>query len=375
MPATIRTETYNTLLTTTLRNMRGSIRDEISTSQHFLAYLDFRGRKRFVSDGRTVDVPLMYELNQTGDVYQGYGVLDTTPPDGHTVNGYPWANLGLTISVNGSERRANQGKSAIFNLINVKKSQAVATAKEMLSSALIVGNLAATGSLSQFTRVTGRIDPSALGPYPLPALVDANPSRSVTIGEINGATNSWYRNFALASTATTYNGVMKEFLRCYMEAEKGVGGPPDIMLGDQKAWELYFSHLETKERYMVTDQRVIDVLGGSRDSLIMYRNAPFIWDEHTPDVGTTTATPVNYFNSSEVGTYGGDGAHSTVYFLNSQALEYIVHSQADWITTPFIPAVNAPDTSTAGMLWQGQLVANSRRKHSVLYDIDNTISS
>jgi len=73
MANTIRTETYNLLLTTTMRNMRGRIRNEISTSQHFLAYLEMRGRKRYVNGGRKIDAAVMYDFNQTGDIYTDYG--------------------------------------------------------------------------------------------------------------------------------------------------------------------------------------------------------------------------------------------------------------------------------------------------------------
>jgi hypothetical protein len=375
MAETIRTETYNTLLTTTMRNMRGRIRDEISTSLHLCSYLEMRGRKRFVSSGRKIDAAVMYDFNQTGDVYQNYGQLDTTPPEGHTVNSWDWAQMGLTISVSGFERRANQGREAIFNLVQTKKNQAVATAKHMLSSAIVAGKNT-TGSLTQFSRVTGIIDPTALGPYPIAALVDANPSRSVALGELNGSTDTWWQNNAAASTATTFAGYKKEMLRQYMNAEKGVGGAPDLCLSDQFTWELYFGSLETKERYMVTDQRTIDTLGGSRDSLIMYRNAVCLWDEHLPDVGTTTAVPAHYFNgNTEVGTYLQSGAHGTMFFLNSDHIEYVCHPQADWVTTPFITPANQPDISTSALIWQGQLLVNSRRKHSVLYDIDNSISS
>lgn len=377
MAATIRTETYNTLLTTTMRNMRGAMRDEISKSNKWISYLDMRGQKRFVGSGRSIDSALKYEHNRTGDIYQGYGILDTTPPDGHTVNGFPWAQLGLTITINGYERRVNQGREAIFNLLQVKKDQATATAKEMLSSAVLIGKLSsgATGNLNQFVRATGRIDPSAQGPYPLPALVDASPARSVTIGEVNGATETWWQNKALAATATTLAGLRQNMLRIYQQCSRGVGGEPDIVLSDELSWQVYYNGLETKERYIVADQRTIDVLGGSRDSMIMYRNAVTIWDEYVPDVGTTTATPENYFTDEEIGTYLQSGTHGTMFFLNSNTFEYVVHPQADWTMTPFLSPVNQPDSSTAAMLWMGQMVINSRRKNGVLYDIDNSLNT
>ncbi|MEX2187798.1 MAG: hypothetical protein WD875_13420, partial [Pirellulales bacterium] len=46
----------------------------------------------------------------------------------------------------------------------------------------------------------------AVGPLPIPALVDANPARSVAIGNINGGTYTWWRNQAASSTASTFAG-------------------------------------------------------------------------------------------------------------------------------------------------------------------------
>lgn len=372
----IRTETYNHLLTSTARKMLSAeIQDQISSSNKLVNWMKMNNRVRMVNGGERITVPLMFEHNPSADIFQSYGQLDTTPPDGHTQTFWPWSQMAVTISISGLERRKNQGTSQILNLLQNKMDQARATATELLSENLVMGRIrnGVSGSLSQFERRKGRMDPSALGPYPIPALIDANPSRSVSIGDINGSTDAYWRNRAIASTATTLDGFRQEKLRLYMQCERGVGGPPDLVLCDERTWQLYFNGLELKERYMVTDQQKIDVLGGSRDSMIMYRNAIQVWDEDVPDVGTTTATPEALYEA-EVGSYLANGANGTEYHINTNAMQLAVHPQANWQMTDFVKPHNQ-DASTATMLWQGQLCVLHRRKLGVLYDINNTIAS
>lgn len=62
MAATTVSEQYDAVLTTTLRNLRGELRDNITRSNKLLAWLESRGRTRRVSGGERIQVPLMYAL-------------------------------------------------------------------------------------------------------------------------------------------------------------------------------------------------------------------------------------------------------------------------------------------------------------------------
>lgn len=297
--------------------------------------------------------------------------LDTTPADGITSAFYPWAQLAVPITISGLEQRQNNGPEQIRDLLRAKMTQSEASAMELLNNCVTAGKISsgATGSLNAFVSRTGRLDSSADGPHPLAFLIDAVAARSVSVGDINGSTETFWRNQVSASTATTFAGFKQEMGNLYNTCRRGVGGPPDLGILDQLIWELYFNSLQSQERYFVTNQRIIDVLGGAGEDMLKFRNATLVWDEVVPDVGTSTANVVD-----SIGTSLQSGAHGTLYFVNSNALEYIVHTDADWTQTEFITPVNQ-DAKVAHLLWQGQVVATNRRKNGVLYDIDNSITS
>lgn len=71
MAATVVSETYDAVLTTTLRNMQPTLQDNITRGNRVLAYLKETGRSRGVSGGERIQVPLMYALNSGADIYQG----------------------------------------------------------------------------------------------------------------------------------------------------------------------------------------------------------------------------------------------------------------------------------------------------------------
>ena len=360
------TDPYGALLTTTLRNMQPKIHDNISRGNRYMAYMDMRGRLRREDGGERVKVGLMHALNSTADIYSGYGTLDTTPQDGITSAFYTWSQLSVSIAISRLEERQNSGKSRILSLFDTKVKQAEASAKELLNNCIVAGRITASAASGQFLARIGRLDSGASGPLPLAALVDTNNSRSVSIGNINGNTYSFWRNMADSSTATTFAGYKQELNNLYNDCTRGPGGSPDLFISDQVAWEQYFNALQNQERYQVTDKRVIDVLGGMRgqDDLLKFRGATWIWDEVVPDTET----------NAEVVDAVGSVTVSTVFMLNSEAIEIVVDSQTDWISTPMLRPENQ-DARVGQLLWMGAHCVNNRRKLGVLYGISRSIVS
>lgn len=378
MAATVVSETYDAVLTTTLRNMQPTLRDQVTRGNKLIMFLISRGRRRFVSGGERIKVPLMYQLNTGADVYSGYGQLNTAPQDGITSAFFPWSQMAVPVTISGLEDEVqNVGSEAVMDLLRAKTQQSRAAAIELTNRAVVMGRISsgATGNLNQFVAIVGKKDNSADGPLPLPALIDANASRSVAIGSINGANETWWQNQALAATATTFAAFRRDRNRLYNNCARGIMGNPDLIISDQLVWELYFNGLDSKERYVIDSPRDVDVLGGAGDEMLKFRGAINIWDEVVPDVGTSTATPETENGKGDgVGTHLQSGAHGTEYHLNSQALEYIVHRNRDWVTTPFVRPVGQ-DAKVAHLLWAGQVVLNNRRKVGVMYDIDNSIAA
>lgn len=248
----------------------------------------------------------------------------TTPQDGITSAFYDWAQLSCSTAISRKEERQNSGRSRLLNLLESKLRQTEVTMQEKLNLAIVEGRITSSSNLGRFLAIAGNLDSGASAVLPIPALIDSNNSRSVSIGNINGNTYSFWRNQAQSSTATTFAGMKQEMNNHYNDCSKGTGGSPNLMLGDQVAWEQYWNSLQSQERYVVTDQRVLDVLGGS--DMLRFRGATFIWDEMVPDTET---------NATVVGGVGTVSA-STIFFINSQTVEWVVDSSTDFIMTPFV---------------------------------------
>jgi hypothetical protein len=375
MPAVSLTDVYESILTTTARAMMGDIRDNISRGNKLVSWLTEKGRFRSQSGGERIQIPLMYGFNSGADIYSGYGVLATTPQDGITSAFFPWAQMAVPITISGLERKKNKGSSRIINLLEAKETQSEASAKDLLNVCVVAGkiNTGATGSRNQFVARTGSLDPSANGPLPLTALIDSDNTRSVSVGEINGAAgnNTWWRNQILAATATTYRGYLQEKLRLYNMCSRGINGAPDLILSDQYIYEVYWNSLQNQERYVVTDQRTIDVLGGS--DMLKFKGAIHVWDEIVCDVGTTTSHTYDAIGTLTNGAVQS-GAHSTEYHINSKAMEFVYEEETNWAHTPFQTPIGS-DSTVAHLLWMGQICINNRRKLGVMYDAKNDIAS
>ncbi len=360
------TDSYGALLTTTLRAMEPTLRDNITRSNKFLAWLQAKGRMRSQDGGERVKVPLMYGLNSSADTYAGYGLLDTTPQDGITSAFYTWAQAAVSITISRLEERQNSGKSAALSLLQSKTTQAMNSLKEYMNNAIVAGKISsgASSSTGQFIARTGRLDSGASNVLPLSALIDASPTRSVSIGNINGNTYAFWDNQASnASSITTFAGYKNALNHLYNNCARGVMGAPDLMLGTQVAWEQYWNSLANQERYLITAPKTVDILGGSE--ALAFRQCAFVWDEVCPDPGTNGNVWEN------LGLSSGEVQKDTVYFINSESMEWIYDAQTDWITTPMVRPENQ-DARTSQILFMGIMGCNNRRKNGVLYNVQHT---
>lgn len=359
IPSTI-TDPQDALLTTTLRAFQPRLNDNITRGNKYINWLKEHGRMRKQDGGERVKVALMHAQNSTADIYSGYGNLDTTPQDGITSAFYEWSQMAVSITISRKEERQNSGASRILGLLESKTTQAEASLKELLNNCLVAGRITASATDGRFLARVGRLDSGANGPLPLAALIDGTAARSVAIGNINGATYSFWQNKVSTSAATSWKGFFGECVGLYNDCSKGTGGSPDLIIDDQRTWEQYWNGLSNQERYVVTDQKTIDILGGS--DALKFRGAIRLWDEVVPDVET----------NAEVVDGIGSFTTGTSFYINSNALEYIVDSQTDFMTTPFIhPA--GQDARTAEILWMGAVCTNNRRKLGVMKSIQRTL--
>ena len=364
VPSTL-TDQYDALLTTTLRNFLPRLRDNITRSNKLLAWLRSNGRMNMQDGGERVQIPLMHAQNSTADIYSGYGQLDTTAQDGITSAFYEWAQLSVSVTISRREERQNSGRHRLLNLLQSKTMQAQVSIEELLNNCMVSGRITsgASADLGEFSARVGRLDSGASGPLPVSAIIDATPSRSRTdMGNINPSTFSFWQNQFLDSAATSFAGYKQDMMDVYLRCSRGVGGRPDLLLGDETAWRQYWAALENQERYIITAPRVVDVLGGTE--ALAFRQAAFVWDEVVPDVKT----------NADVVDGIGTAALSTIYFINSQAMEFITDAQTNFVNTPFVRPTDQ-DARTSQILWMGALGTGNRRKNGVMMGISQSITS
>ena len=308
---------------------------------------------------------MLYGLNNTADIYSGYGLLKVEPQDGITSAFYNWTQLSVSVTISRREERQNSGQSRLLSLLESKMMQSERSLEELLNNCITGGRITsgASSANGQFSARVGTLDSGAVGPLPLAALIDATPSRSRTdIGNINPSTYSFWQNQSLESTATTFAGLKQEMTDVYTRCQRGAGGSPDLIIADRLGWTTYFNSLQNQERYIRTDARTVNVLGGS--TALAFFDAALVWDEVVPDA-TANADMVD-----GIGTI----ANSTMYFINSECMEWIYDSDTNMINTPFVMPENQ-DARTSKILWMGVMGTNNRRKLGVLKGIAQNISS
>jgi hypothetical protein len=356
-------DSYDALLTTTARNYMPKLRNNISKGNKVVAWLMDRGRMRGVDGGERVQVPLLYGLNSTADIYSGYGALRVDPQDGITSAFYTWCQLSVSVTISRREERQNSGQSRLLGLLQSKMTQAEVSLKELLNNCIVSWRISSGASSTDgaFVARVGSMDSGATGPLPLTALIDATPSRSRTdIGAINPNTYSWWQNQMKSSGATTYAGLKTEMTDLYTLCAKGAGGSPDLGICDRLLWVTYFNSLQNQERYLRTDERTVNVLGGSQ--ALAFFDAALTWDEVVPDVKT----------NADVVDGIGTVSKSTLYFINSESMEWIYDTETNFINTPFVRPENQ-DARVSQILFMGTIGTNNRRKNGVLKNVSQSI--
>tara|TARA_R110000765_G_C18913530_1_gene605179 strand:- start:603 stop:1706 length:1104 start_codon:yes stop_codon:yes gene_type:complete len=343
---------YDALLTTTLFKYRPTMVDNIFKDSAFLAALREFGGVEMQNGGERIAQPLMYGTNSTIKSYSNYQTLDTTPQEGMTTAFYDWREIGGTISISRKEERQNSGEAAILKLLEKKIGQAEMSMRETLNSQLLQG----TVSSATFIPGNDNKDLHPLG-YFLRKLNATDPTTGGNVGNIAGASNSWWRHQtavlnsasvdtgnSFALNVTTYAGMKVALRRMYNHCSKGSGGSPNLVVMDQTTFETYENALDVNIRFTNT------ALGELGFDTIKLRGATCIWDEVVPDIdnGTTSLT-------------GG-----TAFFLNTKFYKLVIDSETDVEVTPFIEPENQT-AKTAKILFMGNATVSNMRKLGVAY--------
>jgi len=313
---------FTELVTSTLRNHPSEIADNVSQNNALWRYLKRKGKIDLEDGGYEIVRNLDYANNSTYQRYSGYDSLNIGQTQVLTAAKYDWMQAAVNVTASGRELRMNSGDNAIFNLSKAKLKNAVRTAANYMSI-----DVYSDGALTN--QMGG-----------LAYIIQTNGQG--TVGGINSATYTFWRNQFLEATGT--NLVTKANIKGYMNTlylslVRGAD-KPDLIVSSHDFFAMYWESLQDQQRY--TNDKD-EATAGFR--ALKYVDADVIFDSNS-----------NFSTTAE-----------KMYFLNTDYLGLVVHRDANWSQMDDKVSVNQ-DAVVIPMLWMGNLVCSNRSLQGILLD-------
>jgi hypothetical protein len=333
-----------------------------ATNAFFFEMMRKEGLYESQDGGTYIQVPLMYGL-QTADSYDGYDELASIPVDGVTDCIFEWRQCASAIVY--SMKEVKQNKQRLVQLVKTRIKQAEMGLQEYYSQSLMWGSANQAGG----TLKTPYVSPinGSLSIEPIGKLIDYLPTLSVSIGNINQSTSTWWQNKKLASTATTYDAFLLETDKIFNRCALGTGGKPRVTLCDETTYELLVHAVYQKYRYT---SKVDEAYPFEN---IVYKGCHFVMDDKVPDVANNIV-PTLVAGAGDPATLTA----GTMYMINPDFFKLIYEADSDFNMmkddagkTIFKP-ING-DSRLGHIAWMGNLTVMNRRKNGVLGAIARTL--
>lgn len=315
--------TFTELVSTSFRNHKKELADNVSNNNAYLQRITKKGRIRIEDGGISIVCPLDYAENGTFQRYSGYDKLDITASDVISAAEYAWKQCAVNVTANGLELRNNSGKNQIINLAKARLANAMRTFKNNLSSDLYSDGTAA----NQIGGLQALVSDAGTG----------------TVGGIVSGTYTFWKNIvqsaaaplqgggAITPSATTIESLMQ---RLWLELTRG-NDKPDLILADGNYFTFYENSQTSLKRYSSDES----AQGGFIS--LKYKNADVVYDGDS-------GIPANH-----------------MYFLNTDFHELVVHRDANMTEVPEMRAINQ-DAVVIPIIWQGNATVSNRSLQGVL---------
>lgn len=228
------------ITTTTLRHRSKQLADNVTTNNAILNRLKKKGKIKTVSGGENIVQELDYAENSTYKRYSGYESLDISPSDVISAAHFAWKQSAVAVSISGLEQLQNSGKDRLIDLLEARITNA-----ERTMANNIADDLYSDGTANSSKQIGG-----------LQHLVADSPSTG-TVGNINRATFSFWRNISFDATtdgggAATSSNIQSYMNQVWVQVVRGVD-KPDLILADDAYWRLYLESLQAIQRIESSD--------------------------------------------------------------------------------------------------------------------------
>ena len=313
--------TFTEMVTTTLRNHPTEISDNVSDNNALYSYLKSKGKISKEDGGYEIVRPLDYAENSTFQRYTGYDVLNVSASDVLSAAKYDWMQSAVHVTASGRELRMNSGRSQLINLAKARTKNAMRTAANNMSVD-IYSDGALTNQIGGLAHI---IQNDGTG----------------TVGGINSTNFTFWKNTfrEMSGTGTWSKSTIKGDMNAiWMGLVRGVD-KPDLVISSHDFFAAYWESLQDLQRYASTDSATAGF------QKLKFVTSDVIFDSNT-NFGTTA---------------------EKMYFLNTEYLELVVHSQANWSTLDEKMSVNQ-DAVVIPIIFMGNMVCSNRSLQGVLID-------
>lgn len=312
---------FTEIVTTTFKKVRKSIKDNLSNRNAFLKHIYSKGNYRSEDGGQSIVTPIDYAANNTYQRYSDWDLLNISASDVISAADYQWKQIAINVVASGMEKRKNSGTSRISNLATAKIKNAIRTFNNNFSTDLYSDGTATN-------QING-----------LQSLISADGTG--TVGGINSSTFTFWKsqffdcsNESVAASATTIeNSIM---LPLWLDLDRGPDDCPDLVIMDN----VYYQYFETSQTSLKRYTSSSSADGGLVS--LKYKNADVYFD-------------------------GNSGVPaSTLYMINSNYMELVVHEDADLEVMPALTPINQ-DGDVVRILWMGNLTCSNRHQQGTAH--------
>jgi hypothetical protein len=320
---------FTELVSTTFRNHRKEVMDNVSKHNALYRMIAEGGRSRTEDGGTSITIPLEYASNGTYQRYSGLDLLNVAQSDVISAADFQWRNIAIHVVASGNELRINNGASKIASLAKSRIRNAINTFANNFSA-----DMYADGTLSnQIGGLQLLVPDTGLG----------------TVGGIDASVFPFWQSKVQSAAAPMQGGaaivpsgvagIMESLmLPLYLETTRS-NDQVDLIVASNDYYSFYEQGLSSQKMYLDDDSAKAGF------SALRYKKAKVIFD----------------------GNSGMPG--SRMYFLNTKYMEVVAHTDANLTVigdeNEGIRPMNQ-DASVTPILWMGNMTVSNRSLQGVL---------
>ena len=313
------------LITSTIQSRTGEAADNVTKNNALLKRLKDKGRVKPVSGGTSIYQELTYGENSTFMYYDGGEALSVQASDVLSAAEFQWKQAAVAVYITGKEEAINSGKEQILDLLDTR----IENAENTMMNNISVG-VYSDGTGSGGKQIGG-----------LQSLIADAPT-SGTVGGINRATYTFWRNIKFSGTsdggsAVSTSNIQSYMNRLYVQLVRG-NDMVDLIVADNTYWRLYLESLQAIQR--ITS----DNMAQAGFMSLKYMNSDVVLD----------------------GGFGNVAPSAHMYFLNTKYIFYRPHKDRNMV--PLAPdrfALNQ-DATVKLIGWMGNLTMSNASLQGVL---------